>query len=237
MPYRYAAVLALLLAASSVAAAQPDLTLTRAISEDPSGAPGDRPSLEYTVANIGNADAGESSTCFYFSTDPTLSSDDVLSECENLGDLDAGDTNDEGEQITVPSGLTPGAYFIIFSLDDSDVVAESDETNNTAAVPFTVTGTTASEGDANGAATVLLPASPNPVTGTTRLRYELSASSQARLTVQDALGREVAVLADGSAAVGPHEALLDTQGFAAGVYVVRLTSEGSVVTRTITVVR
>ncbi|MEM7786096.1 MAG: T9SS type A sorting domain-containing protein [Bacteroidota bacterium] len=78
---------------------------------------------------------------------------------------------------------------------------------------------------------------PNPLRTTARIQYRLEAAGRVRLGVVDALGREVAVLAEGPRAAGEHEAVLDASGLAAGVYVVRLVGEGAVAARTVTVVR
>ncbi len=122
------------------AAAAQDLAVPSVSSEDPSGDPGDRVSLEFTIANFGNQDADEFLVGFFFSTDRTFSSDDVFAEDEDGGDIDAGDEEDEDEQITVPSGLEPGNYFILVVADYTDVIAETNETNNTGSVSFRVTG-------------------------------------------------------------------------------------------------
>jgi glucose/arabinose dehydrogenase len=73
----------------------------------------------------------------------------------------------------------------------------------------------------------LSPATPNPFAGTTTIRYSLAERADATVTVVDALGRTVATLADGPAAAGPHEAVLDGAGLRAGVYVVRLVVDGA----------
>ena len=87
---------------------------------------------------------------------------------------------------------------------------------------------------ADGAA-LDLPA-PNPSAGAVRLAFALAEAGPARLAVYDALGREVAVLADGPLAAGPHAAEW-ADSVAAGVYVVRLEAAGRVLTRTLVVTR
>ena len=67
---------------------------------------------------------------------------------------------------------------------------------------------------------------PNPFAGPLALRYEVPAPTPLRLSVYDALGREVAVLFDGTAEAGAHEAVLDGGALAPGVYVVRLSVSG-----------
>ena len=70
----------------------------------------------------------------------------------------------------------------------------------------------------------LLPARPNPVGHTATVPFRLAHSAQVRLSVVDVLGREVAVLADGTFEGGDHVATLDASRLAPGVYVVQFTA-------------
>ena len=73
---------------------------------------------------------------------------------------------------------------------------------------------------------------PNPARGAVRLRFEAPEAGPVRLTVVDVRGREVAVLADGSAAAGLHRVRWDAAGRAPGIYAARLTtSAGASVVR------
>jgi hypothetical protein len=78
---------------------------------------------------------------------------------------------------------------------------------------------------------------PNPLAGRARIPYELPVAATVRLTVYDALGRQVAVLADGPAEAGFHEASLDAARLAPGVYHVRLAVDAYVGAARFTVVR
>lgn len=69
--------------------------------------------------------------------------------------------------------------------------------------------------------------SPNPFAERAVVRYALPAEARVRLGVYDALGREVAVLADGERAAGPHMAALDGAGVPPGVYFARFTVNGA----------
>ncbi|MDX1420900.1 MAG: T9SS type A sorting domain-containing protein, partial [Rubricoccaceae bacterium] len=71
----------------------------------------------------------------------------------------------------------------------------------------------------------------------TSLRFALPAPSDVRLAVFDALGREVALLAEGPHAAGPHAARFDASGLAPGAYVVRLTTADGSEARRLTVTR
>ncbi|HIL58420.1 MAG TPA: T9SS type A sorting domain-containing protein, partial [Rhodothermales bacterium] len=58
-----------------------------------------------------------------------------------------------------------------------------------------------------------------------------------RLAVYDLLGREVAVLAEGTRPAGAHTARFDSRALAAGAYLVRLDAGGQSATRRLTVVK
>ncbi len=76
---------------------------------------------------------------------------------------------------------------------------------------------------------------PNPSAGSATVAVSVLEASTVRVVVYDALGREVAVLHDGSAAAGVLEA--EVSGLPAGTYLVRAESEDAVEMRTMTVVR
>jgi PKD repeat protein len=73
----------------------------------------------------------------------------------------------------------------------------------------------------------LLDASPNPFNPRTTIAFSLPAATDIRLTVYDARGRQVAVLADGSFAAGLHEIMFDGTDQPSGVYFYRLQADGA----------
>ncbi|OZC02015.1 T9SS type A sorting domain-containing protein [Rubricoccus marinus] len=96
----------------------------------------------------------------------------------------------------------------------------------------------ATDTEAGVTASALGVPQPNPVRGIVRVPYSVGEAGEVRVALYDALGREVAVLASGERASGAHEATLDTESLAAGVYVVRMTgASGFAETRRLTVVR
>ena len=78
---------------------------------------------------------------------------------------------------------------------------------------------------------------PNPATGRAVLPFTLAEAAAVRLALYDVLGREVAVLAEGTRAAGAHEVVLDAARLASGLYVARLTAGDEAATRRLTVVR
>jgi hypothetical protein len=85
--------------------------------------------------------------------------------------------------------------------------------------------------------TALLGNFPNPFNPSTVIRYELSVSGNVRLAVYDILGREVAVLAEGTNAAGSHQVRFDASNLASGLYVYRLEAGGQVFTKTLMLVK
>ncbi len=78
---------------------------------------------------------------------------------------------------------------------------------------------------------------PNPARGHSTVRYALDEAAEVHLALYDVLGREVAVLASGSRAVGSHEARLTTERFPAGLYVLRLTAGSERATRNVVLLK
>jgi hypothetical protein len=71
--------------------------------------------------------------------------------------------------------------------------------------------------------------SPNPSTTGAILRYSLSRSEHARVTMYDALGRLVRIIADGQQEKGDHVVGISTENIPAGVYNIRVShDDGSV---------
>ena len=78
---------------------------------------------------------------------------------------------------------------------------------------------------------------PNPAAGPLAVAFETAGPGRVRLTVADALGRTVRVLADGPRPAGPARAELDTSGLAAGVYLLVLEADRQRVAQTLTIAR
>ncbi len=79
---------------------------------------------------------------------------------------------------------------------------------------------------------------PNPTRGAVTVVLALPAAADVRLAVYDMLGREAAVLVEGSVEAGRHEAALGAADLPAGVYLVRLEADdGSVQSQRVTILR
>ncbi len=87
------------------------------------------------------------------------------------------------------------------------------------------------------AAVAVESVSPNPLSSGAEVRFVLPAAAEVSLAVFDALGREVARLAEGPMEAGEHRARFDASGLPAGAYVVRLQAGGVTTARSVTLVR
>ena len=72
---------------------------------------------------------------------------------------------------------------------------------------------------------------PNPFNPSTTIRYGLPSRSHVDLTVYNTLGQQVATLVQGEQEAGFHEAVFDASGLASGVYVYRLQSGETILSR------
>ena len=84
---------------------------------------------------------------------------------------------------------------------------------------------------------MLEAAYPNPFSTATTLRYAIPTNGPVQLVVLDALGREVARLADGRQQAGWHVARVDARSLPSGVYIVRLVTEQSAETRRVVLLK
>ena len=101
---------------------------------------------------------------------------------------------------------------------------------------ITLRGTAvAADAPAGTLAFALDPPRPNPAAAGVALGFSLAEAGVARLTVFDALGRRVAVVAEGVREAGRHAVPFDAARLPAGLYVVRLEAGGTQAVRMLTV--
>ncbi len=90
---------------------------------------------------------------------------------------------------------------------------------------------------ARGETASVVGAFPNPFARETTIRFTAAEATALRLAVYDVMGREVAVLADGTVEAGQHDVVFDARGLASGLYVYRLTAGSQVETGRITLLK
>ncbi|PAP76692.1 T9SS type A sorting domain-containing protein [Rubrivirga marina] len=155
----------------------------------------------------------------------------------SLGDLD----DESGRRLTLrfgpaavgrpPGASWAGVPYEIRIVARGNLDGETIESNE-----VLVTGDLPVEGEEAPAeaATALEPPYPNPSHNAVTVPFRLREAGPVRLVLLDALGRDVATLADGPFGSGAHHVRVDATGLPSGVYVVRLSAEagGDVVTAT-----
>ncbi len=157
--------------------------------------------------------------------------------------LPAGASETRVIHHTVPLDLPPGPYVFTVNVGDFDTntIIASDTYQGVVTAARLAAGTAveplvASElpGDlfatASSSETGVTGISPNPFSNETSVRFSLGEASDVRLAVYDVLGREVAVLVDGTLEAGQHTATFDARGLSSGTYVYRLVTGQTVQT-------
>ncbi len=107
----------------------PDLTVST-LSAPTSAVRGATITVTTAIKNNGGGDAGASTTKLYLSTNTTWDAGDTYLGERAVPNIVAGATNSGSTSVTIPSGITAGAYYIISVADANAVVAETVETNN-----------------------------------------------------------------------------------------------------------
>jgi CARDB len=137
-------VLAIVALVSTGACRQPDLFIESgppSVDVSVTGVPGGSVRVgPWTVRNGGGRTTGvRVLSSYHLSPDPVITADDRQLKglaVTTVDSLAAGETHTfPGDpQIAIPDDVTPGTYYFGIILDRPNVVAESDEQNNTAAV-------------------------------------------------------------------------------------------------------
>ncbi len=133
-----------------------------------------------------------------------------------------------------PFDLAPGdtvnaRFALLGGTSEADIIASA------AAAQAVVT--VAAEESAPEGTFALASAYPNPFAARTTLSFTLPTAQDVRLAVYDVLGREVAVLVDGTRPAGEQAVTFDASELPSGMYVVRLEAGTARLTQRVTVVR
>ena len=117
---------------------RPDL-VARALTAPSTATAGQTLSLGATLANVGTAAAPGSTARLYLSTDRTVSAGDAALGSIAVPSLAVAATHTGTRTVTLPATLPAGAHMLLVQADGGGTISESDESNNTLAIPITVT--------------------------------------------------------------------------------------------------
>ena len=210
----------------------PDLFLS-SLSAPATGGAGLPVDVTDITRNLGPGSAAASRTAFYLSANATLGAGDVLLGSRQIGVLLPNSSSTIKTTLTIPGGTPAGSYYIIAVADDGGAVPETNEANNTRAVPIrlspdlivssmTIVPTTISLSGAAGPQVNVTETTRNQGAGTaiaTTTRYYLSTNPTFDAPADVVLAsRAVPLLATGASSVGPQTAVTIPPGTASGSY-------------------
>ena len=138
---------------------QPDLTVQGASLSPTSVVAGGALNTNCTVYNLSGSTASSSNVGYYLSSNAVLDASDVLVGSSTGFALGVGQYSSRYATVTVPLGTAAGTYYLLYAADYQNQVAESNETNNVAAVNFNVL---ASSVDLTTVQASVNPTSPAP---------------------------------------------------------------------------
>ncbi|MET4076084.1 CARDB domain-containing protein [Hymenobacter sp. UYCo722] len=175
------------------------------------------------IFNRGPGVAGPYEIGYYLSADTVFSaSTDVFLGLVTGSLTTPGGTIHFAPVLTVPATTVPGNYYLVLMADPRNVITETNENNNSRALPLRVTGLATAVAQPAAATLALYP---NPAPRGSALRIVMADCSSPRLEAAcyDAMGRFVGRQWVGD--VGRNLAF-DTSQLPAGVYMLRLTGSG-----------
>lgn len=91
------------------------------------------------IYNGGTTSASACRIGYYLSANSTYDASDVLLGTSSTISVSAGSYSYQSISLAIPSGTTPGSYYIIFYADDAATVNETNENNNTNYSAITIT--------------------------------------------------------------------------------------------------
>ena len=108
----------------------PELYVLSATHDAVDPLPGDTFTLDETIRNKGELDAGAFRVGYYLSSDGIIDSSDVLLGARTIASLAVGDEDSASTLLTIPPSTAPGEYWIAIWVDDQQAVTENDEDDN-----------------------------------------------------------------------------------------------------------
>ncbi|MBK8640085.1 MAG: protease inhibitor I42 family protein [Chromatiaceae bacterium] len=118
--------------------ARPDLIVTT-VTGPTTGTRGKTITVKWQVKNQGTAKAGAHYSRLYFSTDTAISTTDIASAtCYHSAGIPVGTTQTCSVSVTIPTSLTPRAYYLGVIADYTGLITEANETNNARAAATSI---------------------------------------------------------------------------------------------------
>ena len=117
----------------------PDLTVSSISLGTGTAPPGGTVPTSCTVKNAGDAFSAASTLKYYLSSNSSWDGNDLfLGAVDRVGSLDPGQSGAEAADLVIPSGTSPGSWYILCRADANEEIVESNEGNNTRSAALTV---------------------------------------------------------------------------------------------------
>jgi subtilase family serine protease len=117
---------------------KPDLSINTNYYGTPEFVQGETSPISYYVNNTGTCTAGATHTGFYLSFDSILDATDILIENDLSDHTPPGNSVYNIANLFIPSSISPGNYYLILQADNTGILNETDETNNSAFRPVKI---------------------------------------------------------------------------------------------------
>jgi hypothetical protein len=188
--------------------------------------------------------------------DVYLSDDAVIDEAEDMplaagdfeGDVDSGNFIPTSVPTYIPTGLSPGTYYLGVVLDPIDDETESNENNNMAVAQVDIETPTGVGHDVLPLAYSLLQNYPNPMTNETCITYHIPGSDgrvpqaeRVRIDVFNVVGQRVATLVNETKTSGVYDVMwngaANGQLLPSGIYLYRMKAGSYIETKRLVILR
>ena len=202
----------------------PDLALWRPSISFAAAPPGGSTGAFTFIFNRGSGTVAAYEIGCYLSADTVFSAttDVFLGLVTGSSLTTSGGTIHSFPVLTVPATTIPGNYYLVLMADPRNVITESNENNNSRALPLRVTGVATAVATPVGPALNLYP---NPAPRGSSIRLELAENNGSRLEMAcyDVMGRLVTRqwVSGGNGA-----AVFDASLLPAGIYQLRISGAG-----------
>ncbi len=94
------------------------------------------------ISNLGNTYSSSSNVGYYLSVDSLFDANDIYLNNSNIYQVSAGQSTTTNNYYTIPNTITPGNYYLLFYIDYSNNISETNENNNVTGIPLTIVAPT-----------------------------------------------------------------------------------------------
>lgn len=167
----------------TVGTAYTDLTLQSPVLSNVWLSAGDIAMAKIQVSNSGNIYCSLSNLAYYFSKDTVLDSLDISLGSSTGSALAANGSELRQQSLAIPASADTGNYFILFQVDQTNLVIESNEGNNLRYIPINISLV----GIKEQIPVEVITISPNPFRS--KIKIEFGNNFKKSITVFDISGR------------------------------------------------